>query len=76
MAVTKKIMELLAQESKLNANQIVAKTGERETCIKTTLYNLSKQGKIVREKMAFEGTVRVGPKNIYIYSLPCAPTPP
>ena len=70
MAITKKILALLAQESKLNANEIVAKTGENETCVKTTLYYLTKKNRVAREKVLKTEAVRVGPKNVYIYSLP------
>lgn len=72
MAITKKILALLAQESKLNANEIVAKIGEKETCVKTTLYYLTKNNRVLREKVLKTEAVRVGPKNVYIYSLPDA----
>jgi predicted transcriptional regulator len=70
MAVTKKIIDLLAQETKLNANQIIEKIGEKETSVKTTLCMLTKKGKVVREKVVSQEPVRVGPKNVYFYSLP------
>jgi DeoR/GlpR family transcriptional regulator of sugar metabolism len=70
MGITKKILELLAQEPKLNANEIVAKTGGSGTCVKATLYYLTKKNRVLREKVLKTEAVRVGPKNVYIYSLP------
>lgn len=71
MVVTKKIMELLKTE-KLTAKQIAEKTETKEASVKTTIYNLFKRNRVLREKMIVEKAVKTGPKYVYIYSLPHA----
>lgn len=70
MVVTKKIMELLKNETKLTAKLIAQKTETREPSVKTTLSNLCKRGKVLREKALSENQAKTGPKNIYVYFLP------
>jgi predicted transcriptional regulator len=70
MVVTKKIMELLKNETRITAKLIAQKTETKESCVKTTLSNLCKRGRVLREKALCEHQVKTGPKNIYVYFLP------
>tara|TARA_R110000868_G_scaffold10504_4_gene51365 strand:+ start:398 stop:613 length:216 start_codon:yes stop_codon:yes gene_type:complete len=70
MVVTKKIIELLKNETRLNAKQIAEKTETKETVVKATLYNLCKRGRVIRERVALEQKTRSGPQKIYLHYLP------
>jgi len=70
MVVTKRIMELLKNETRLTAKLIAQKTDAKESCVKTTLSNLCRRGRVLREKSLAEHQPKVGPKNIYVYFLP------
>jgi predicted transcriptional regulator len=70
MVVTKKIMELLKNEPRLNSRQIAEKTETNKTVVQITLQNLCKRGRVIRERVRLEQKTKSGPRNIFIHYLP------
>ena len=66
------ILELLAKESNLTANQIADKLKQFEKnsrSVKVVIYRMNKRGKLLREKKMREQKTSCGPQNIYTYSI-------
>ena len=65
----RKIIELLTNEPKLTANQIIEKTQGKTNTIKVVLHKMTVKGKVVREKVDRNEQGKAGPKSVYAYSV-------
>ena len=63
------IIELLTNEPKLTANQIIEKTQSKPTSVKVVLHKMTLKGKVVREKIDRLEQTKAGPKSVYAYSV-------
>lgn len=69
MVLQDQILGLLKVQSGLTANQISENLSKNPNSVKVILHRLMKRNLIIREKKMREQKTRVGPQNLYTYSV-------